>query len=279
MAKVVLFGGGDGGGLIFGPNGVRPIPPFDPSIRLQLRGVSALLAGAKSMPAKPSKEMGTLLNKMTNLVVEQVEAVLGSLEGSDALVYQDDDGGFTCGTTGKPPLPFPWPPLRLPNVSDLISVGVLERELVDFCSVCAEKKLDVMKMLEDPSAMAEELDVKLSARAAGDLKRLAPSQLGQISDPVDKEIVSFFHQVAEDGRYLATWATRPGEVSEKLKIKLSDQAFEKIVAGGASSIFDPGSVMNPVALAVVVGVVIMLVPTEAGHNKFIVRDFSNAAKF
>ena len=30
--RVILFGGGDGGGLIIGPHGVRPIPPFDPGL-------------------------------------------------------------------------------------------------------------------------------------------------------------------------------------------------------------------------------------------------------
>jgi hypothetical protein len=32
-ARVVLFGGGEGGGLIFGLHGVRPIPPFDSVLR------------------------------------------------------------------------------------------------------------------------------------------------------------------------------------------------------------------------------------------------------
>ena len=72
MTKVILFGGGDAGGLIIGSNGVRPIPPFDPSIRLQLRGLSALKNGIKCMPENPQtlREMGTLVNRVSNLVVE-----------------------------------------------------------------------------------------------------------------------------------------------------------------------------------------------------------------
>ncbi|MBF0163496.1 MAG: hypothetical protein HQM01_03140 [Magnetococcales bacterium] len=279
MSQIILFGGGDAGGLIIGPNGVRPIPPFDPAIRLQLRGISALLAGARHMSDKPSKEMGTLINKMTNLVIEQVEAIVGQLGGSNAFVYQDEDGGFTCGSTGKPPLPFPWPPLKFPNVNDLIASGVLERDLLDIVAAATEKNIDILELLENPAEEAQKVGMRLSSRAATDLKRLAPSQLGRISDPVDKEILAFLHAVVKDGRFLSTWSTRPGEVADTLKIKISDQAFEKILAGGASTLFDPGTVMNPVALAVVVGIVIMLVPTEAGRGRFDVRDFSGINKF
>lgn len=279
MAKVVLFGGGDGGGFIFSERGVRPIPPFDPAVRLQLRGLSALLAGTRRMSGKPPRELGTLLNKVANLVVEQVEAVVGPVDGEDALVYQDDDGGFTCGSTGKPPIPFPWPPLALPSVNELIAVGVLERELVDFVSAASERKIDMAKLLEDPSAVADKIGLTLSLRAAADLQQLAPSRIEHIKDPTDKEIVGFFHAVLKDGRFLADWAKRPAETAEKLKIKLSDKAFEKIIAGGSIGVTDPGSVMNPVAIAVVVGVVIMLVPTEAGRGKLVIRDFSGRAKF
>jgi hypothetical protein len=43
MATVILFGGGDAGGIIISDKGVRGIPPFDPGVLLQLRGVSALV--------------------------------------------------------------------------------------------------------------------------------------------------------------------------------------------------------------------------------------------
>lgn len=52
MAQVILFGGGDGGGSIISPNGVRPIGPFYGSIRLQLRGLSALVGSLRGLPAQ-----------------------------------------------------------------------------------------------------------------------------------------------------------------------------------------------------------------------------------
>jgi hypothetical protein len=76
MAKVILFGGGDGGGIIIGPDGVRPIPPWDPALRRQLRSISALLQAAQGLPdAEVRGELGELVNRLTNLSVTQVEAV------------------------------------------------------------------------------------------------------------------------------------------------------------------------------------------------------------
>jgi hypothetical protein len=279
MAQVILFGGGDAGGLIIGPNGVRPIPPFDPSIRLQLRGLSAMLAGITRIPEKPQREMGKLVNRVSNLVIEQVEAVVGRLEGDNSLIYQDDDGGFTCGSTGKPPIPIPWPPLQSPSLSDLIATGALEHELVDFVKEAGDKKISITDVLEKPAEVAGRLGRQLSERTIKDLQQLAPSRLSQISDPTEREVVQFFHKVAGDGRFLSTWATRPNEAATALKVQLSDKAFERIVAGGSSTIFDPGVAMNPIAVAVVVGVVIMLVTRDAEIVQIPVKDRSGIAKF
>jgi len=279
MAQVILFGGGDAGGLIIGPNGVRPIPPFDPALRLQLRGLSALLNGATRTAGKPPREMGRLINRISNLVFEHVEAVVGPLEGEHSLIYQDDDGGFSCGSTGKPPIPIPWPPLKVPSLNDLVASGVMERELIDFLTDVNTKGIKITEVLEDPTAAAEKLGRSLSERTVRDLRQLAPSRLKDIRDPVEREVLEFFHKVAADGRYLTTWATRPAEVSKALKVRLSDQAFERIVAGASSTVFDPSEVMNPIAVAVAVGVVIMLVTRDAELLNLPIRDRSGLAKF
>lgn len=279
MAQIILFGGGDGGGLIIGPNGVRPIPPFDPSLRLQLRGLSALLNGVKRMPEKPSHEMGKLLNKISNLLVEHLEAVVGRLEGENALIYQDDDGGFTCGSTGKPPIPIPWPPLQSPSITDLIANGVLEYDLVDFVNKAVSHEIRMTEILENPAEVAEKIGMQLSERTVQDLHQLAHSRLDTINDPVEREVIKFFHKVAEDGRFLSTWATRPAEAANALKLELSDKAFERIVAGGSSVIYNPGTVMNPIAVAVAVGIVIMLVTRDAELVNIPIKDRSGIAKF
>lgn len=280
MSQVILFGGGDGGGgILITSNGVRRIPPFDPSIRLQLRGLSALLNGIRLLPNAPAEEMTALVNRVSNIFIEQVEAVVGPLEGDNSLVYQDEDGGFTCGSTGRPPIPFPWSLESLPSFSDLIASGVLNRDLVDFFSTASEQQMKIIDVLENPAAAATEMDIQLSERTAQDLQRLAPSQLNSISDPVDREVVEFFQKVAEDGRFLSTWATRPYETATRLGANLSDDALDRILISRSSTIIDSGAVMNPVAVAVAVGIVIMLVDRNADQGILGVRDSSGVVKF
>lgn len=211
--------------------------------------------------------------------MEHVEAIVGRLEGENSLIYQDDDGGFTCGSTGKPPIPIPWPPLQSPSITDLIANGVLEYDLVNFVNKAGSEGIKITEILENPAAVANSLNMKLSERTIQDLLQLAPSRLQTINDPVEREVIQFFHKVAEDGRFLSTWATRPAEAADTLKVQLSDRAFERIVAGGSSAIFDPGSVMSPVAVAVAVGIVIMLVTRDAELARIPIKDRSGIAKF
>ena len=280
MAQVILFGGGDAGGLLIGPNGVRPIPPFDPALLRQIRAVSELTGAGRSLGRdERRREFQELTNKLSNLVVEQVEGVVGPLEPENGLIYQDDDGGFTCGSTGRPPLPIPWPAPRSPSPIELVTSGLLENDVLEVARAVGRSDVELKQLLENPEDVAKELGVNLSERSIRDLQQLAPSRIGELADPVDREVVEFFHKVVEDGKHLDSWATRPYETANDLGVKLSPEAFDRIVAGGSGFSFDPGSVMNPVAIAVVVGVVIMLVPTEAGVTNLSVFDRSGLAKF
>lgn len=265
MATVILFGGGDAGGLIITATGVRPIPPFDPAVLWQIKALSGLVAAIeKNVTIEAKKKLAPLTLQVTNLVVEQVEAVLGPIDSSVGLIYQDDDGGFTCGSTGKPPIPIPWPPRFNPTVGELLREGIVDQGLIRFIEVVHEKGIDLKKALSAPAKVAKELGVTLSKKAADDLELLAKPSSANLKDPIEREIVEFFHKVLADGRYLRTWAQRPYEAATGLKAKLSDEATNRIIAGGlSSSYFDPGSVMNPVAVAVAVAVVIMLVDRPA----------------
>lgn len=275
MARVILFGGGDGGGLIIGPNGIRPIPPFDPGLLKQIKAVSYLTQALQTGSSSAGRDVAALTTKLANVVIGEIEGVVGTLDKDGALVYQDDDGGFTCGSTGKPPIPFPWPPHRSFGIDDLVSGGIVEKELFD---VLSGGKIDVKALLTDPKSAASKAGVKLSSRSIDQLAQISPSQVKKIQDPQAREVAGFFHKVVEDGRFLETWALRPHEVSNALGIKLSDAAIDRIVAG--SSVFRPsggGEVMNPVAVAVAVGVVIMLVTRDA--NAIPILDRSGLQKF
>lgn len=93
MSQIVLLDGGDGGGILITSTGVRRIPPFEPSIGLHLQGLSALLNGIRLLPNAPIQKMITLVNRVSNIFIEQVEAVVEPLDGEHSLIYQDEDSG------------------------------------------------------------------------------------------------------------------------------------------------------------------------------------------
>jgi hypothetical protein len=280
MAMVILFGGGDAGGLFITSSGVRPIPPFDPSTLRELRGISSLVAAVNSRAADDdARELAQLVNRAANLAVARVEAVVGPLDEGVGIVFIDDDGGFFCGTTGRPPLPVPWPPRSAPNLEDLIAAGALDEQVLRLVETATARGTNVVTMLEDPLTTARELGVELSQRAARDLQAVAPSRLSELRDPVDTEVVQYFHKVLEDGRYLATWASRPYEVSRAIDVTLSEAAIDRVLAvAGSSSRLGPGAVENPIAIAVVVGIVIMLVDRPAELEHLAVQDRSGREK-
>jgi hypothetical protein len=292
MAQLILFEGGDGGGIFIGERGVRPIPPLNPDILLQLRGLSTLLNGRHGTPPESVHEMGALSNRLSNLIFAEVEGIVGPLEGENSLVYQSGQGGFYCGSTGKPPIAFPWPPRIAPSIQNLIAAGLLARELIDFVATAVGKKMDILQVLEDPTGAAKELGIGLSERSVNDLHRMAPSQLEKIEDPVAREVVEFFHAVAKDGRFLSTWAIRPYAVAEQLKVSLSEPAMDRMLFLGAGGkldlpeiVVDIVAVLNNVALvvtaiAVVASVAAVVVLTvEVFDRAAGVKDSSGLEKF
>jgi hypothetical protein len=279
MAQLILFGGGVEGGLLIGTRGVRPIPPFNPDILLQLRGLSALLNGSGGTPGESVNEMATLSNRLSNLIFAEVEGIVGPLEGDHSLVYQSEQGGFYCGSTGKAPAALPWPPRQVPSIQNLIAAGVLERELIDFLEASIKQKVDILEVLENPSDAADKLGIRLSARSVNDLHRLAPSQLEKIEDPVAREVVEFFHAVAKDGRFLSTWAIRPYATAAELKVTLSEPAIDRMLSAGG---FGPPGIVPVLAIvAIVLGIVIVGVVVLAVYfpAELKVTDSSGVEKF
>ncbi|QFP75534.1 hypothetical protein [Deinococcus sp. AJ005] len=110
MQHVILFGGGDGGGLIITADGVRRIPPWTPEIRHMLEGVNALsrlkMEGASA-----------LAEKLLSSAEKAVEQLTGTLEKGTTVTYlgrgvgqhADFDDGFVCGTPWRRPIPIPGP--------------------------------------------------------------------------------------------------------------------------------------------------------------------------
>jgi hypothetical protein len=286
MKSVILFGGGDGGGLIITENGVRPIPPFDPGILLNIKAAASMVnAVTRTRDEKASRKLSKLAASVCNLAVEQVEDVVGPLTGDAALVYQDDDGGFSCGSTGKPPIFVPWPPRTMPSVSDLIAAGVVETDLVDFIRLARGSAIAFVDIYQDPAAVAKKLGTPLSEKSVQDLKALGG--VDKIKDPVDREIIGFFHKVAQDGQYLETWFSRPYEVSKALNSEISEAAAARLLSSGAAAVFGGrgGDVADSeIAAGIAWGIVCIVIGIVLGatNNRSIekiVRDRSIGEKF
>src|SRR5438128_2344103 len=114
---LVLFGGGDAGGIYIGPDGkVHRIPPWNPEILAQLKAVKALTAAAAVVrDAALGKQIASLAEHISSTVIPQAAGIAGATQIDGGIAFFDPDGGFTCGTTGHHPIPFPGPHISVPG--------------------------------------------------------------------------------------------------------------------------------------------------------------------
>jgi hypothetical protein len=237
MKKVILIGGGESGSLLITENGVRPIQPFDLAIRQTLKSANSMVNAVAAAQADSVRtKLAESATNLCNLAVQQVEEVVGPLDADHSLIFQDEQGGFTCGATGKPPIPLAWPPPTMGSLADLLAAGVVEQDVVVLLRRAQESQTKLIDVFEKPAEVAQALGVTLSDKSTRDLQSLAPSRLSGVSDEVEREILGFFHKVAEDGRYLETWFRRPYEVAQALKVNLSEPALERVTTSGAPSV-------------------------------------------
>lgn len=259
-AKVILFGGGDGGGIRITPSGAEPIPPFNPALRLQLRALNALTRAEQLMSEKEEsvRLLSGVTTKLLGAVLTQVEALIGEIDGDNGLVYQDEDGGFTCGSTGKPPIPFPWPVDPRKAVADFISRGIVDVQTIGFLEQALKHKLDVFSVAQDPKAAAKKMGVSLSPKVERSLLALGLDK-AKVEDPVDNEVIDFYKKVIHDGRFINDWVVKPDTVAKRLNLEVSQKALDRIIATRDFGLRQPvGSVMSPAAVAVAVAIVIVL---------------------
>ena len=117
MGKVILFGGGDGGGLVITKDGVKPLPPFEPFVLAQIKAV-AHLATAAGAPGVARGELTDVATRLAGIAFERIEEVAGPLDREAGLIVAMEDGdGFVCGSTGLPPVPIPRPHRELARLT------------------------------------------------------------------------------------------------------------------------------------------------------------------
>jgi len=237
----------------------------------------------RATPKHPSEanspnDLAFLITKISNLAVERVEAAIGPLDPTDSLVYLTEDGGFVCGSSGAPPRSVTWPPSGNSSIHDLVAGSTLPPDLVEFLRRSTGTDLQVTDILEDPVAAARSIDFPLSQAAADGLKKLAPSQLAAVTDPVDRELVGFFHQVIADGRYVDTWASQPVAVATSIGVKLSDAVVDKLLGSNAIVGEVPDLANLSIQQGIVVGIVAVVILEQPRQIKSVI-DHSQVTKF
>jgi hypothetical protein len=106
MAYVVLFGGGDAGGVILTEHGIKPIPPWNAFGLGRLRALSALVAArAAAGSRKPDKALDGIIDTLSRSVMEAANEDFGSL-GSGGILFADEEDGVYCGTRGPVHVPI-----------------------------------------------------------------------------------------------------------------------------------------------------------------------------
>ena len=108
MRIIILFGGGDAGGWIIGPDGIEPIPPFDPGVIVEIGAISRLATiGPVLVRMGLEDQIAPTLDRLLSKNLDEVfKAAGGDVAG---MAFFDADGGFFCGSTGRKPIPLPWP--------------------------------------------------------------------------------------------------------------------------------------------------------------------------
>lgn len=132
MQFVILFGGGDGGGLVLTPHGVKRIPPWEPRILAALKTITAASRLQTMAAGDPVVEhLGEFSTRALAEVLPKIEETVGDLHGEAGLVVLGDDGdGWYCGTVPRKPIPLPpgpgWPLLlsRLGRVDHLAEIDI-----------------------------------------------------------------------------------------------------------------------------------------------------------
>jgi hypothetical protein len=121
---IILFGGGDAGGIQILPNGVvKPIPPLDPTLRASLKNVSKLAASGQGAGDDATRaQLAVIATEASAGVISQVASLVGVEAGDSSLIYLDWDDGFFCGNV---PIPVPPVPLRGFMGGELTAAGAL----------------------------------------------------------------------------------------------------------------------------------------------------------
>jgi hypothetical protein len=108
MAKVIWKGNGIG--IVISEKGIKIIPPCDPQLLAALQAIAGIQGAHKALPAELQREASAFSGKLGGHAFAVAQKAAGErLDAEGGVVFYDAEDGFTCGSTGKPPIPLPQP--------------------------------------------------------------------------------------------------------------------------------------------------------------------------
>lgn len=107
---IITIWRGNGLGIQISKDGLKIIPPCDPEILAAMKAIRE----TQALPAALRREAAPFAARLGSFVFAGIEkAVGGGLDATSGVVFEEDGGGFFCGSTGKPPVPLPQPRARV----------------------------------------------------------------------------------------------------------------------------------------------------------------------
>lgn len=158
---------------------------------------------------------------------------------------------------------------------------MLDGECITFL-IEARQKTNAIGQLQEvltaPRDFAKRYSLKITPNVEDRLNKL-----GQFNesfhftkdDPINKEVIHFYNQVVIDGRYIQKWTTRPAEVAQLLKLKVSDKVNQRILDMRFSDMIDTSYITDPgpikqsvayIAVVIVSVIVLVFVPSCSAYN-------------
>lgn len=233
MQTLIVPNGGKDGAILVTSQGATSVLVANPALLHILKATSHLTAAADAAASTATQNsFAKMAVGASHLAVELVEAAFGPLDKDRAIVYQDDGDGFTCGSTGKPPIPIHWPANPVKEPGDLLKSRAIAPDVIELVRLAKAQGKNLLLLLDDPAALAKQVGVKLSEKSLADLGRLSPEKVAGVTDPVDKEVVQLFRAVLKDGRYTSSWIERPYEIARALDVKISEAALQRVAGVG-----------------------------------------------
>ena len=101
MMQVILFGGGDAGGIYIDANGkVHRIPPFDPYAASLTRAFASLVTAESYARGSNEKEAAAFADQVQESFVAHVERSIGASVGAAGIVYDDPTAASSAAMAG-----------------------------------------------------------------------------------------------------------------------------------------------------------------------------------